>query len=614
MKHTMRLLTLVIFGTAMTMPAMSAAKGYRVQAVDVEVTVQGDGSIAVVEDITYRFDGSFSKAFRDIPLKSGEEVADIVVSEGGRWYSVSQDQSEGTYSARRTPQGMRVEWSYRANNETRTFTLAFTATGVVRSHADVAELYYQFVGDRWDRSIGSVTAIVRFSETAYGSDLRAWAHGPLHGTVDPRSDGTVVLSVSPLPAYTYWEGRVTFPPQLVPGLEQSSSPMLATIMAEEAAWAEEANDLRERRQRRVERRAAWREKLDRRAGRYFPIAFVMGFAVLGLWFAAFRTHGMPHRVQVHAAPGEIPSDHRPAIVSYLVYKEVGAGAIVATLVDLAERGYFNIREEVVEKSSWFGKRTEKDYVFERTDKLWSDMESFELALVEFLITEVGDMNRFSMLGLKKTARKNRSRFLKWFQSWIKSVKEAGKQHGFFEPYPTSAMWRNALAGFGVLLCGIFFCAHSRSPAGTPAIIGGLLALILTGTLNRRTIDGQRLANGWRGFKEHIKAVSKGLGPVTLDSHAWSRYLGAAIIFGMHKKLLPKLHMVDESGHAGFPVWYYAALANSSGSPADGIADFADGLSSMVSSVTTTMSSASGTGGGASGGGGGGSGGGGGGAS
>ena len=45
------------------------------------ITVQPDGSISVTEEITYRFDGSFSGAYREIPLRAGESIRDIEVTD-----------------------------------------------------------------------------------------------------------------------------------------------------------------------------------------------------------------------------------------------------------------------------------------------------------------------------------------------------------------------------------------------------------------------------------------------------------------------------------------------------------------------------------------------------
>jgi uncharacterized membrane protein len=197
-------------------------------------------------------------------------------------------------------------------------------------------------------------------------------------------------------------------------------------------------------------------------------------------------------------------------------------------------------------------------------------------------------------------------------AWNKGVEQAGKEAKFFEPYPARPMVLNAIMGVFIALSGLFMCLYTDSPVGLPAIIGGMLQAMLTPVLTRRTEKGRRLILEWKAFKRHLVSITKGLGPVTLDSQSWGRYLAAALIFGMHKKLLPALRVTTPDGRgAVYPVWYHAAVHGDSG---DGLAGLSAGFSSMVEAVSSTVSSASGTSsGGASGGGGGGSGGGGGGA-
>lgn len=613
MKNSIRKFTLwLALGVMASGASTAAAKDYAIPGIVVNAEIAPDGALEIAESITYAFDGSYSYAYRDIELTRGETLSDIEVWENGKRYEPSSDRRPYTFSVTATETGKRITWYYEAQNERRTFDLKFRLMGVVKRFADVGELYYQFVGGGWERGIGEVDVTLRLPSGVLRSQIQAWVHGPklLNGDVVIHSDGTLSMDVSPLPRQTYWEGRVLFPADVL----SDAVPFADTnrrdiVVAEETRWADDANRLRERRIAQVEAQRAERERLDKRALGLLPISILLALFAAAFWFFAFRNHGWPHRVHSHAVPGEIPSGHRPALVSYLVFKSVGGPAIVATLLDLANRGYFTIRETTHEKSSIFGTRTATDYQFERTKKLWDDMAPYELALAEFLITEVGDVTGFTMSGLSKTATKHSTRFQKWFRKWVKSVHETGKQMQFFEPYPKGAMLQNVAVGLIVALCGVFFCVYSHSQVGIPAIVVGAIVTVLTAALNRRTVEGRRLLLAWRAFKGHLESIAKGLGPVTLGSSEWSRYLGVAVIFGMHKKLLPKIQPVDDNGAVVWPVWYHATL----GGHANGIASLADGLTTMVSSVSTTMSSASGTGGGASVGGGGGSGGGGGGA-
>ncbi len=592
-------------------PCHAAAKSYSVPDIHIQVEARPDGEMIVEEQITYHFNGSFSFAYRDIPLKRGESVSDVVISEAGRPFTDTTGKQPGTFSQTKSGDNVRVTWYFRANNEGRTFKLEYKVSGVIQRYSDVAVLDFKFIGDGWDRPIGNVAVRVHPPRGASVSDVRAWAHGPLHGTVDIQAGGVVHLDVRPLPARTFWEGRIIYPSAIFPEMPEQDLAMRERIFEEESGWAEEANRTREAHQRFLaEQNLRW-EQQQALAGRFGPVGWVLGLAGLAMWFVLFRRHGKPYDVKSRAVPGEIPSDHPPAIVSYLVFnRNVGGSAIVATLLDLSNRGYIEIEETTHEKKRWFGgSRKETDYRFFTGQKPISELEAYERDLLDFLLNKAGTGSEFTMSGVKKTASKNRSKFRKWFMEWIKQVKEHGKTFGFYEPIAVGPVVLNVLVGIAILVGGIVLSVVTDTAAGVPAMVMGGIQALLSLALRRHTAEGRRLAIAWRAFRLHLKSTSKALGPVSLSSGDWSRYLAAAILFGVHKKLLPRIEMVDESGHAVWPVWYHAALGSSSGD----FSALADGFSSMVTTMSSTMSSASGTGGGASGGGGGGSGGGGGGA-
>ena len=134
-------------------------------------------------------------------------------------FAESTSESPGTFSVSPADGETRVTWHYRARNETRTFRLTYTLSGAVKRYPDIGELYFKFVGDGWDRPIGRVHTTVHLPGTVPAAAIRAWAHGPLHGLVLPPQDSAVVMNVSPLPARTFFEGRVLFPATVLSGGE-----------------------------------------------------------------------------------------------------------------------------------------------------------------------------------------------------------------------------------------------------------------------------------------------------------------------------------------------------------------------------------------------------------
>jgi uncharacterized membrane protein len=583
----------------------SADKSFQITRFHSEVEIHADGSVDVTESLTYSFNGKFSWANRVIPLRPGDRITGVRVSERGSAYSQHGSESPGTYSVAMNSRDVRVVWHYSARNETRTFDVSYTVTGLVSRYPDIAEYYHKLIGSSDNPAMRNVTARVTFPDAGQTTDnVRVWAHGPLSGTVAIESATAVTAQLARLPRGRFFELRVITPPEVFAGLEQrSASTQLERILAEEAQWAQEANEARERSER---RRAAWLEhkrEQRERARTYLPIAIAMAVAGLAFWAWMFIQVGKPHEVHPRVAPGQVPSEHPPAVVAQLMRGSTGGPALVATLLDLAERGYLRIDERRVTKSGWFGREKEvQEFTFSSTGSNPGQLLPFEADLLDFVFNTCGDGRTFTLEDVKKTAQKKRTAFRRWFTQWMKRVKEHAKGEGFYEDTNGTIMAANLLIGLAVGATGLFMSIKTDSAAGVPAAAAGFMQLILTAALTRRTEKGQRLMLEWKRFQKHLKGLSRGA-TTSVTASDWSRYVAIAVIFGMHKELIPHLRVSDAHSAAYVPLWY---AHDGSG---DGIAGLTDGFSSMISTVSSTMTSASGAGGGASGGGGGGGGGG-----
>jgi uncharacterized membrane protein len=213
-----------------------------------------------------------------------------------------------------------------------------------------------------------------------------------------------------------------------------------------------------------------------------------------------------------------------------------------------------------------------------------------------------------MSGLKETARRSSSKFRKWLVGWQAEVQRVARARGFFESAP-GVIALNIAVGLIVVGGGGLMSAVTSSGAGIPAMVLGGLQVLLSYALRRRSVEGQKLYSMWDAFKKHLVSISSTLGPVSLTSQDWERYLVYAVALGIHDKVLPALQLSAHERDFVFPVWY-VGVAGESGAD---LAGLGTGIATMVSTMSTTMSSTAGTGGGASSGGGGGAGGGGGGA-
>ena len=212
---------------------------------NISAEIMEDGSMVVAEERSAAFNGTFSGLYQWIYKQPGVEIVDVHVEEQGRFYKFNPGETygpPGTYYIHDRPDRFFVDWSFAATDELRTFTLHYRVMNAVKVHNDVAELYYKFVGDEWSVATEDVSVRLLLPAGAQPQDIRAWGHGPLHGEVSIVSGREVTWQISPLPAETFLEGRVTFPPQLVPfAALQTGREALPAILAEEERWARQAN-------------------------------------------------------------------------------------------------------------------------------------------------------------------------------------------------------------------------------------------------------------------------------------------------------------------------------------------------------------------------------------
>ncbi len=586
--------------------AVTEARSFEFTDLTIDAWVQPDGAVRIVENRTAQFDGTFRGMFQWIDTSKDVEVQDVVVAENGAPYERNYGTDPGpagTFFVREDPDSMYVDWSFEAADESRTFTLSYTITDAVVVHNDVAELYIQFVGDEWEASVNQVQVTLHLPNGG-SEQLRAWGHGPLQGEVTVAGPATVVWKTSPLPAETFLEGRVTFPPDLVPeARRRSGQSALTSILSEEEQWASEAN------------RKRTMAKADLAAG----ILAVVAAAVLALsWQLRWGREYRPQFTGEYQR--ELPQDYSPAVMSILYsFGTTGAKDLSSTLLDLARRGLVAI--EAVEE----GKRKPRnDYRItyrNHGDADNSTLRPHEQELLRFLFLDVdkeGD-NSLTFQEIQAYARRKPNDFVQFWKGWQELVKEEAAAFDFFDE--TTAKKRNQQVIVGLIAVALSVVAFIARWlfAGVGLVIAALMLLIGSVWLRRRSQNGCTEFAQWKAFRRFLLHFSEMQRHEVGSLVIWEHYLVYAVSLGVAKEALKQLRLVfpdlqQDGRRFGYGWYHYAAL-----SQADA---FESSLSSLTSSIESSFqqaisaaasksSSGSGSGGGFSGGGGGGVGGGGG---
>ncbi|MFO7732814.1 MAG: DUF2207 domain-containing protein, partial [Candidatus Aminicenantes bacterium] len=362
MPGSFRLVPLLAALWALSAAVPASAKDYYFPEVRIAISVERDGTFLVDEHRTFEFEGDFSFAFLTVPLRTERRGYRTEVSISG--FEVRDERG----NALRTETGIesgrfRARWYYSARNERRTFHIRYRVHGGITSYPDVSELYWQAVGDEWDKPAGDVTVTVILPEPVEKpGDLLVWGHGPLAGRSEIVDGRTSRFSSPHLASRQSFEVRVVWPAGLVSGVPSDRN-SLESIKNEEAGFVRETV---ERARRAGEEAGVRRRRAETNRARLLKAAGAWGlWQVAGplLWllffFRTWSSVGKDHRFEgLPEYVRELPSDLPPALVQTLMRegRTVTPAAFTATLFDLARKGFLTLEDRSLQKKTIFGSK------------------------------------------------------------------------------------------------------------------------------------------------------------------------------------------------------------------------------------------------------------------
>jgi uncharacterized membrane protein len=545
-----------------------------------DAQVRADRSMAVHEQLTIRFDGSFTFGTRTFE-SNFSSIHDIAVSESGQ--SLPIEAIAGG-----------IRWTFNAFSETRTFSIDYVVDDAVTVGSDVAELYWKFMGsshpaiDRMAVTIHlpgeGLTAAAADTASSDTGVVRAWGHVATKvGTVTNQGN-QVILQTANVPANAFVEARVAAPASVFTATSGGGA-RLPTILHEELGFQTHFRD-------------------NQRA----KDAIVVGALVVSVLAAAafvvnFLRSGKEPKPTIDI--GEYwrePLVDPPAIVtSTLKFGRVDGTAFASTVIDLAQRGYLTIRHEHIEH---FGP-DEDIYHFIWTGKGTDPLSPYEAELLQNLFrgqTEVTSKEFASW------ARSHPGEAQSFWRGWKKKVSDDLRARGYIETGRV-AVW--LIHVVSIVVCFFAFLLTVTASRSWWGIVPGVVAfglVALTGTLQRRTPKGADHAEEAKALRRYIRDFST-LDEAPVESLAiWEKFLVAAVALGVSSELISGLRArIPAASQGGFAPWYIG----SQGVGFAGLAGIGHFASSFGNAATSSLTpSSSGSSGGFSGGGGGGGGGGG----
>ena len=539
---------------ALVLTGVAQAKSFDLPQANVAIQVAKDGSLVVDEDITYSFNGSFSGGYRDIPLRSGESIDQIAVSEGGQSYrpggctELGCSDAAGTFGTTRVDNVQRIVWHYAASNGLRTFHIHYRLSGVAVAYDDVVDVNLKVWGDEWDVPLGRLTA----TQNAPAKILRGWGH-PVYVRGDVQLSGsTAVLRALDVPAHQFVELRTLIPRGAftsTAGMKVRSGNGLEKIVAEEQEDAAS-----------FERDHAKIENAKAHPWRYALYVLLLGtLPSLAVVAAVFWIYGRERRTSYDREyEQEPPTDTEPALVPTLLRQggEAGSYEFTATLFDLVRRGVFTAKPVTTERSTWGGLRHEQVADLEIGDGTRDEMTPWENAVASVVDGVIADgPQRLSKF--REDIEDDRQSMSEHFTAFKANVSTAVGNRKWFLSLGALPLGL-ALLVFAAIGALLFYLAISgwRSvyPRWNDIVLLGLgvaafiNAAVVFGALTqrrlwrRRSLAGEQEAERWEAFRRYLTDFPRlqEAPPATLA--LWERLLVYGIAFGIAERVLQAAHM------------------------------------------------------------------------
>ena len=188
--------------------------------------------IELIEIRSLPIDDNFD--FKEINGTLFEEVTDADKGDYGI-YTVNSSSNGASYQI------------YLPDNKNEAFYIKYTLKNMAIVHHDIAELYWNAIGDSLSESIGTLKIKVTFPKNQ--NEFRVWAHGPLNGKINKVSQQELVAEVTNVFSYEAVDIRAVFGKNVVAkSLKTTNVDALEKILNYEENAANQANYEREQKE------------------------------------------------------------------------------------------------------------------------------------------------------------------------------------------------------------------------------------------------------------------------------------------------------------------------------------------------------------------------------
>ncbi len=564
------------------------AKEYSIPELQIEVSINPDGTVTITEHRTYVFDGDFSWANYELPKSGFSAIRNIQVSENGTHFVNLNSEEPGTFLVEESSRSYNIKWFYEAEDEERVFSISYTLEGAVVIGPEWSEFFWNYAAAGREKSTEDLTILFQLPEAVSDSNLHSWVREPAWEIESVPFDKGLQFTGADISRNQAVVIRTVFPTSVF-----DASRTGITNPAFSLSWAR--NDEANYREQQI----AEAEERERMMTYGIELAVVLAGLSILCFVYFYRKYGSRHQINLSSNESlMIPGKQQPAAIGWLLmHRTITGGHVTATLLDLARRGYFVITEaEPEEDESWFSNPNgDHTFIITETDKEPdSSLTEWEISLLNFVKERISEGHS----DIKKMFKFTESEVSKWFYSWKSDLKSYAKKQEWIDRDSFKGAWLN----FGLqmvlmlaALAGIFILHPVVGLAAIVVFICSVLSLVII----RRTPKGEELYRSWSNYQQALRNAKD----YSIPDHHLGRHFIYSIAFGLSKKNIEQLF--EHNPAAVTTITWMIIMPGSDGTPANIATSFsnlaATGTISSGGGVSGGGASAGSAGGGASGG-------------
>ena len=623
-------LLLILIGTTKSDASLNLTN------LDFDVQINEDGSMDVTEtwDINISETNTLYKTF-EIDKEKYTAITDFKVSEitNGtnkefRETNVWKHHIDENYYFGGINQDGEYEVAWGVNvtsNAKRKYEISYRVIDAIKKYGDCAELYWQFIGDRFEITADKITGTIKLPVSVQNKEeLRVWGHTKyLNGEIYVTDEKTIQFHLEDYTANEYVEVRILMPTYIMNNIEFTSlENKEAEILEEEEKEASAANERRAKRDRQM---------------KITIIAITSIVGLIGIVFInGIRKNIKALKENPKIKPEmeldyyrELPDKTATPLEANFILKKGTfdlSETISATILNLTLKGYIKVEQvektiniEILNKDA-SKLQGDKIYVLEllknaqRNKKSKSKTENEETKQI------------LTMKDVEKYTKQKPEKLIKMQKGFEEIAKNTSQNKGKYDKKiaKKSETYISKVIGYIFLLIAVIMAViigiattgefvpkmiKYALIAGSFTIIVLVINMILISKLINRfngfTSKGINEQEQWKAFKKYMEDFSLLDEKEVPQLVIWEKYLVFATAFGIADKVIkqlkvkyPELNNQDTINN----MVLFAAMSNSGGLNTNFISSLNTSTSHMYSS---TYSSGSGSGGGFSGGGGGG---------